>query len=1779
MLKLYQRILALVLSTLLVANSALAIPDAAASSRLPCRDIMLRMTQEAVNCAPAAGWIRTRGINLRNVPNIIRIYRSLRPQLRRFAALILSIQSLVVPQHSRSLAPLIHPTRQELIDIRQNPDFVPAISRHLQFTAEQMEDFNRRGIFVFDIDKTLAGHNQPLGQEVITQIQALLDSGHLVVINTGQDIDMQRHRVVGTGRKKEIAGLVAPLVIPPELRNNLVIVTNDGSVIHHFHKGEEYVVQNAYTRQWQYNRAEFTEAKKAIDALIQGTYGYEYEEGGVMNRENTQIAFKIEATAEKRSAIGKQIEGILNKHVFADKGVRFRAEVSGKTTVSLMIEARDVEPGADEEETPQARAYRLGLRQGGPRRSLKPEAFRFLNYEFLHQGKELNLRHAVYFGDEWERLGNDRPILEAKDLREVHLMNVGNSAPIEFYERAHATVVGGGPVETARLLKLFLTLSDKPEWQNLGVPAIIQETARQSTDWEQVVEDLAPAHEALLQRAIIRGTRRASLHAEIGVLPTVRALEDFRVCLQELRIGPQALKAFYSHVVGGNMLDDFSRVSTLLTDYVDAPSHRKLAGVDEQALARTAAKFAELLEQLLGRTPNILEFRAAVDHVMAPGAPWKGRVDQREATQRNFSEIILGVHTHLEAFLKADGELGFKMSLFGGRIGALAQSHQDGLPLLHSEAVPGRAPHVVEMSTRGRGGSVTISGGGGSKLHKIVSTYLGFHALIHSKKALTIINPAEDDGGGTGVISYLFQKHFGINLPAMGDFMNTLAGASLGESNRLGLSSFPYIFNVLRTRFPEDAQDVFSQFRYVAHEQVELARQKGATADEMKRLVNLLQEMYEDFRAMEEMRVKNAGNSLGQFLDDLGAIGLPGNSLGNLWYVARGVRQGALPVQRGVVINPDHVSDLHNSMAETLQLEDFTALPSNLDPGKLYAVLPNVHVDINEAVISDPANPPETQFAYGLRFADAETIEATPGMGPAELPWTIKSEGMDGPISENQGMTIVNIPLADLEGKEPLVISERTKEFAYGGAIVLRTRVRVARGRVVVQYRRGAEDWSAEEALDHGSQAIVGMGSSEWRDEINQTHWGGRLVVRDGNLCVTLNRLGNDTVVKLTAGPRVRTVTLRDRVVVHQTKITEAEHYSALSRMGFVSENGRSHDPAATKALIEAINEAEGAIIIGPGSIVTSLCPVLLVKDVRDALRRKAESGTPVIYIANPYNDNETQGLTLMGVMKLIENSIPPEEKIFGRGGFIREVIANDWTATDAAAGKAEFRLMTYADTWPELQDLRKAEWPRGPLDWHGEENSLNERRIHLTAEDYMTLVDKEIRGWGLVDGIGYDPRKIALSVERVVLEAHRDRVQADPHFRAVSEAFSGDLPTLYSVIEALKRARSSLIFETDSQIVLGLAKFFESAQKYVLTPESWSDRAPEVMVINASHSLFSIIDAQALPISAGIRDAIVHFLETGGVLVVPTGWDARDTQRVLFEGANAIPAPFADQIFIIGNNGATILHGTQDQNLWGDEIETLVPASSSLNEPIFQALSKAAELFGLRNTGFMITERRQRRITLRLNSPFVGHVFQRNSYLFEHFAEVSSEIRKLIGLVDMAALDPALFRIVENVFSEHPLATDVRPYLAAYINHALAGAGFVLEPAGENSLNLDWLVSLNGETLPLHVGAFRKLLDLPVYRQNAALQNNPDSRPMNYFFAGRRIAALPTRFMHGVVQLLPKFAPETVTETLERILRHIEARAIANTDGWASYGWQEPDVIRSFETAAGARRLSRVSA
>ena len=136
---------------------------------------------------------------------------------------------VIGPTPSLALNPLTQIMTVEAFASR--PMFSGALERSMRFLRQLKAQVNLqgikgiavpqkkspRGVYIFDVDGTLAETGKPLSSEMIEEIIALLREGARVVLTTGQDLDSEQQK-----------RLVTPF--PHELRENLLIYANEGAV-------------------------------------------------------------------------------------------------------------------------------------------------------------------------------------------------------------------------------------------------------------------------------------------------------------------------------------------------------------------------------------------------------------------------------------------------------------------------------------------------------------------------------------------------------------------------------------------------------------------------------------------------------------------------------------------------------------------------------------------------------------------------------------------------------------------------------------------------------------------------------------------------------------------------------------------------------------------------------------------------------------------------------------------------------------------------------------------------------------------------------------------------------------------------------------------------------------------------------------------------------------------------------------------------------------------------------------------------------------------------------------------------------------------------------------------------------------------------------------------------------------------------------------------------------------------------------------------------------------
>ncbi len=112
------------------------------------------------------------------------------------------------------------------------------------------------------------------------------------------------------------------------------------------------------------------------------------------------------------------------------------------------------------------------------------------------------------------------------------------------------------------------------------------------------------------------------------------------------------------------------------------------------------------------------------------------------------------------------------------------------------------------------------------------------------------------------------------------------------------------------------------------------------------------------------------------------------------------------------------------------------------------------------------------------------------------------------------------------------------------------------------------------------------------------------------------------------------------RLVSGETLIATQARGSSIVRVRL-----RPAEPKALPAAVRAIEEAD-AVVLGPGSLFTSIIPNLLVPGIRRAVNRVAARGIPVILVVNAMTQpGETEGYDaadhLRAVKEVLGHSVP----------------------------------------------------------------------------------------------------------------------------------------------------------------------------------------------------------------------------------------------------------------------------------------------------------------------------------------------------------------------------------------------------------------------------------------------------------------------------------------------------------------------------------------------------------
>jgi len=1318
----------------------------------------------------------------------------------------------------------------------------------LLLTSEEIEGFNKKGIFVYDIDKTLAKRDMALLEATIDTIEKLMENGHLVVIITGQPIDIQRDRIVTP--------------IAPSLRRSLVVITNEGTVAHHFLPGgREYIVRNDFTEQFTFSEEEGRIMEGIIDRFMDDS-GFEYAPGGEFEpREMAQAAFKLEAALETREAYARRLEGELWKEAESLEAAgkttsltNFRGWASGSSTISFLHKNAN------------KRDAGLGF--------LKSQG--------------LDMRRAVYHGDEFFPNGNDAYILGDPD---IYIAVVGRYHDETIAGRERVLYISGGPHATTTFANDFMTCEERLSEEGADLDDIVAEVAARSINLEVIfshsLKEMDPdtALDRLVGNWIPKSRIRdywrrlldqqpaAATAGDIERRINLKTLRDLLYVCRECRVGPAIVNALYRRTFGRTVTEDFEDIARFidLRLFGDRPVDFKDSMKGNQEIRRLIRHFAELLTVILGDEVSGA-FQKAVEILPGQDQTFRYSEDKLQTKKDTTLAQIDRVRDALKIFFEHDGVCSWLFAAFGNDLGSFHRFYN--IEDLNKPALDVADEIPSEDISELQSGLVAVSGGGGARLLSEIMLKAKLHHLVLPLSAtmpFVMVVPAEDDGGSTAVLLYIGKDVYRFELPAMGDSINAVSSLSRGELDEFGEPVSSHFYEAARTRFPLEGTDPLKdEFLQIAFDQIQGLISRNAEPKDWQRTISFLRSIY-------------------NILHNFDLINIEGQSFGNIMWLAAADKVAGIKGdgQQGTALrrlDEKQIVAVQRFMSRAFGLDNMIVIPSNLSPGTLYGLLDELVVDSEEGVKGIPNS----------------LLHKPTAIGCGERKFVVREEMRDT-VDEDESHTYLDYEIA--EG-EQLVISHNNKEVPLDNSSVrFNAQVKKERGEIFARFNIGSEQWGEWHKLRETAE-VIGLPDEEMKAKApSQMKWGARVrVVNQGDtnqvLRIYLDRVGAGTSLRFSDKGKI---TVKGRLVVKQTNITESYHLSKFIRAGFV---GREK-PRPNQFLLDAITNSKAGCVIGPGSVVTSLLPILLLPEVRSELRAMAERGLPVIFMLNPVKDNETAYFSISSLIEFIEVSCG--EPVFGleRGGFITDMFVND-------ARKMPEHVSKLADlTKSRTTRLRPAERPRGEF-WGGEEEirSLQQQlgsgfAFHL--DDLLTIIKKEVRGSAPEDGVGFEPALTGTLLERIILSRMRETAKQTPLYQEMLAVFNGNASSLDKAIEHARRIEGLWSEVEALKRIESLVKILRTRNR--LTKEALRNLAPKVIVINFTRTIYEPKE----PLSPELMSAIVAYLEAGGRIIITTGQPFEVVNKYLFEGENRIPERYRDSIYISASSGAEIRKGVSD--------------------------------------------------------------------------------------------------------------------------------------------------------------------------------------------------------------------------------------------------------------------------
>jgi FkbH-like protein len=232
---------------------------------------------------------------------------------------------------------------------------------------------------------------------------------------------------------------------------------------------------------------------------------------------------------------------------------------------------------------------------------------------------------------------------------------------------------------------------------------------------------------------------------------------------------------------------------------------------------------------------------------------------------------------------------------------------------------------------------------------------------------------------------------------------------------------------------------------------------------------------------------------------------------------------------------------------------------------------------------------------------------------------------------------------------------------------------------------------------------------------------------------------------------------LRSRLIVMQTNITETVNFSKIIETGLLDSYSRGKPNRhkrlrANNKAVKCIFETKDMVIVGPGSIITSILPFFMIPEIVDALIKAKLDGKRVVWIMNATLDNETRrhvkSETVGDIIKMLEDiSGKKLEDIFT--DIIFTSYDNEKASTRLKKALFQKPVITVREPGAAARESKKSLGPLVPTE--EEVEGIRKRGIFVHQDELLTVKEVIDRGTGKISyKIVQDPKKVGKILEKI---------------------------------------------------------------------------------------------------------------------------------------------------------------------------------------------------------------------------------------------------------------------------------------------------------------------------------------------------------------------------------------------------------------------------------------------